>query len=172
MARRGAKRSVQRVQLEWYGDEFLAIVKEHGNEALFAAAQIVMAEATRRAPVGRTGNLKKSGYVAVPGKSTYVRRKYWRREKKVRTGEAVIAFTAPHAHLIESGRRKRGEILPRKRGRKALRINGRLLARSKFKRMSSKPFLGPALEASQETIPEELAKVYRTWLERLLGGRP
>ncbi len=169
MARRGAKRRVQRVEIESYGDEFLAIIKEHGNEALFAGGQILDREAARRAPRGRTGNLQKSGYVAVPGKSTYVRRKYWRKEKTVRQGEAVVAYTAPHAHLMESGRRKRGDILPRKRGRKALRINGRILARSKFKRMSSRPFLGPALEASQKTIPEELAKVYRTWLERLLG---
>ena len=170
MARRGARRRVQRVDLEWYGDEFLEIVQEHGNDALFAAGEVVLAEATRRAPVGRTGNLKKSGYVAVPGKSTYVRRKYWRREKKVRQGEAVIAFTAPHAHLIESGRRKRGEIRARKRGRKALHFNGRFLARSRFKRMSSRPFVGPALEATREDIPRELAKVYRSWLERLIGA--
>lgn len=172
MARRGARRRVQRVEMEWFGDEFLDIVKEYGNEALFAAGEVVLAEATRRAPVGRTGNLKKSGYVAVPGKSTFVKRRYWRNEKKVRTGEAVIAFTAPHAHLMESGRRRRGEIRARKRGRKALHFNGRFLARSRFKRMSSRPFLGPALEASQGQVPEELARVYRTWLERLLGGRP
>lgn len=169
--RRGARRRVQRVDLEWYGDEFVKIISEHGNDALFKAGEILLAEAERRAPRGRTGNLAKSGYVAVPGKSTYVRRLYWRREKKVRQGEAVVAFTAPHAHLMESGRRKRGKITPTKRGgKRALVINGRIRAASQYKRMSSRPFVGPALESSKETIPEALAKEYKSWLERLIGG--
>lgn len=173
MARRGARRRVQRVDLEWFGDEFIEIIEKHGNDALFAAGQVLQAEAERRAPRGRTGNLAKSGYVAVPGKSTYVRRRYWRKEKPVRTGEAVIAFTAPHAHLMESGRRKRGVIVPRKRGgKRALNINGQIRASSRYKRMSSRPFVGPAVEASKETIPAELVKVYGSWLDRLLGGRP
>lgn len=173
MARRGARRRVQRVELEWFGDEFIKIIEEHGNEALFAGGQVLQHEAERRAPRGRTGNLAKSGYTAVPGKSTYVKRRYWRREKKVRTGEAVIAFTAPHAHLMESGRRKRGAIRPTKRsGKRALNINGQIRAASRYKRMSSRPFVGPAIEASQEKIPAELAKVYGSWLDRLLGGRP
>lgn len=171
--RRGAKRRVQRVDLEWFGDEFIKIIAEYGNDALFKAGEVLLAEATRRAPRGRTGNLARSGYVAVPGRSTYVKRLYWRREKRVRTGEAVVAFTAPHAHLMESGRRKRGKITPTKRsGKRALRINGRIRAASRFKRMSSQPFVGPAIEASQETIPAELARVYGSWLDRFLGGRP
>lgn len=171
MARR--KRRPQRrfrsVELEWYGDDFISIISEYGNDALFKAGEVLLAEALRRVPRGRTGNLAKSGYVAVPGKSTYVKRLYWRREKPVRKGQAVVAFTAPHAHLMESGRRKRGKIVPRKsRGKRALVINGQIRAASKFKRMSSHPFVGPALDASQEAIPDALAKEYRTWLERLL----
>lgn len=165
--RRGARRRVQRFEIEWYGDEFLSIVREHGPDALFSAAKIVMAEASKRAP-RRTGKLASSGYIGVKGKSTYTKRRYWRREKFARDGEAVIGFSAPHAHLIESGRRRRGVIVPGKR-RKALRIGGDVVARSKYKRMSSKPFLGPALEASRNLVPVELAKVYASWLERLLG---
>lgn len=169
--RRGAKRRVQRVDLEWFGDEFIQIIEEHGPDALFKAGAVLQDESERRAPRGRTGNLAKSGYVAVPGKSTYVKRRYWRREKPVRTGEAVVAFTAPHAHLMESGRRKRGKIAPTKRGgKRALVINGQIRAASQYKRMSSQPFVGPALEASQEAIPEALAKEYQSWLERLIGG--
>jgi hypothetical protein len=172
MARRGAKRRVQRVEIEWFGDEFLKIVAEHGAEALFAAGEVLRAEAARRAP-RRTGKLAGSGYVAVQGKSTYVRRLYWRREKPVRQGEAVVAFTAPHAHLMESGRRKRGVIRPTKRsGKRALVINGRYRASSQYKRMSSRPFVGPAIDASQEQIPRELVRIYGSWLDKLLGGRP
>ena len=169
--RRGARRRVQRFEIEWYGDEFVEILREHGPEALFEAAKVVEAEAVRRAPVGKTGNLRQSSYVGVEGKSTYVRRLYWRRERKVRSGEAVIAFTAPHAHLIESGRRRAGQIRPR-RGNRALLINGKFVSRSRFRRASSRPFLGPALEASREAVPREIAKVYGSWLDKLLGGRP
>lgn len=166
--RRGAKRRVQRVDLEWYGDEFLEIVQEHGPDALLQAAEVVRAEAERRAP-RRSGKLAGSGYIGVKGRSTYRPRRYWRREKKARDGEAVIGFMAPHAHLMESGRRKRGEIRPGKR-RRALRIDGQFRSRSNFRRMSSRPFVGPALEATREDIPRELAKVYRSWLERLIGA--
>jgi len=167
--RRGARRRVQRVQLEWYGDEFVEIVREHGPEALWAAAKVVLAEASRRAP-RRTGKLSRSGYIGVKGKSTYQKRRYWRREKFAREAEAVIGFNAPHAHLMESGRRRRGVIRPTKRsGNKALLIDGKFRARSNYRRMSSQPFLGPALEATRDDIPKELAKVYGNWLERLLG---
>lgn len=168
--RRGARRRVQQFQIEWYGEEFVEILREHGPEALFEAAKVVEAEAVRRAPVGKTGNLHKSSYVAVEGKSTYVRRRYWRRERKVRSGEAVIAFTAPHAHLIESGRRRAGKIAPKRK--RALVIDGQFRSASRFKRMSSRPFLGPALEASRESVTREIAKVYGSWLDRLLGGQP
>ena len=167
--RRGARRKVQRFEIEWFGDEFLDIVREHGPEALFEAARVVMAEASRRAP-RRTGKLAGSGYIGVKGKSTYMKRRYWRREKFARDGEAVIGFSAPHAHLIESGRRKAGKITPKRT--KALQIDGRFVSRSRFKRKSSQPFLGPALEASREMVPREIAKVYGSWLDRLLGGRP
>lgn len=167
--RRGARRRVQRVQLEWYGDEFVEIVREHGPEALWAAAKVVLAEASRRAP-RRTGKLSRSGYIGVKGKSTYQKRRYWRREKFAREAEAVIGFNAPHAHLMESGRRRRGVIRPTKRsGNKALLIDGKFRARSNYRRLSSQPFLGPALEATRDDIPKELAKVYGNWLERLLG---
>ena len=180
MARRGAKRRVQRVELEWYGDDFVTIVSEAGPEALFAAGEIVLAEARRRAP-RRSGKLANSGYVGVKGRSTYVKRAYWRRERVARNAaEAVIGFTAPHAHLIESGRRRRGDIRPRgdvrarngtlrRSGKRALVINGSLRSRSRYKRVSSQPFLGPALEASQERVPQELARIYRARLEQELA---
>lgn len=176
--RRGARRKYQQMQIEWYGDEFVEIVKEHGPEALFAAAQVVVAEASRRAP-RRSGKLAGSGYIGVKGRSTYRKIRYWRRERLAKDAEAVIGFSAPHAHLIESGRRARGIIKPRgdvmrdgvlrRSGKKALTIEGNFRSRSRYNRMSSRPFLGPALEASRERVPQELARVYGNWLDRLLG---
>lgn len=167
--RRGARRRVQRFEIAWYGEDFVEIVREHGPEALWAAARVVQAEANRRTP-RRSGKLARSGYIGVKGRSTYQKRRYWRREKFAKDAEAVIGFSAPHAHLIESGRRKRGEIKPRRK--QALLIAGQMRARSRYNRMSSRPFLGPALEASRELVPREMARVYSSWLERLLGGNP
>ena len=45
-------------------------------------------------------------------------------------------------------------------------------ARSRYNRMSSRPFLGPALEASRDLVPREMARVYGSWLDRLLENRP
>ena len=48
--RRGARRRVQRFQIEWFGDEFVEVLRVHGPEALWEAAKVVVAEASRRAP--------------------------------------------------------------------------------------------------------------------------
>jgi len=169
------RRGVQRVDVTLYGDEFMEIVERYGDEAMFAAGSVVLADATRRAPRGRTGNLADSGYVGTRSRSTYKKRLYWRREKKAPKGGAVVGFTAPHAHLMESGRRKRGVIRPRgdvtyqgvlrRSGKRALKINGQIRAASRFNRMSSRPFLGPALEATKETMVRELASVLKRRLE-------
>lgn len=174
--RRSMRRSIQRVDVALYGDEFMEIVERYGDEAMFAAGEVVLAEANRRVPRGRTGNLAKSGYVGTRSRSTYVKRLYWRKEKTPPKGGAVVGFTAPHAHLIESGRRKRGVIRPRgdvtyqgtlrRSGKRALNINGQIRATSRFNRMSSRPFLGPALESSKETMVRELANVLGRRLER------
>lgn len=181
--RKSMVRKAVRVDITLYGEDFMEIIEKYGDEAMFAAGEVVLREATSRAPRGRTGNLAKSGYVATGSKSTYRRtRRYWRKEKPAPKGGAVVAFTAPHAHLLESGRRKTGKIFPRgdvfyegvlrRRGKKALRINGKFARHSRYKRMSSRPFVRPAVEASKESVPRELARVYETWLEKLLGGRP
>jgi hypothetical protein len=162
--RKSMRRGIQRVDVALYGDEFMEIVERYGDEAMFAAGSVVLDEANRRVPRGRTGNLAKSGYVGTPSKSTYVKRRYWRKEKPAPKGGAVVGFTAPHAHLIESGRRKRGTIRPRS-GKRALNINGQIRATSRYNRMSSRPFLGPALEATKETMVRELANVLKRRLE-------
>lgn len=176
--RRGGRRVAQRVELTWYGDDFLATVERYGDDALFAAGEVVQREAEQRAPRGRTGNLRKSGYVSTATRSSYVSRRYWRREKKPPKGGATIGFTAPHAHLVEGGRKRRaGKFGPRgdvryqgtlrRTGKKALRIGDQLRARARRSAMSARPFLAPALEAARETMMRELAGVLRKRLEQM-----
>lgn len=164
--RRSMRRGIQRLEISLYGDEYMAIVEKYGDEAMFAAGQVVLAEAGRRAP-RRSGALAQSGYVGTRSQSTYKRRRYWRKEKTPPKGGAVVGFTAPHAHLMESGRRKRGQIRPIKGGgKRALSINGSVRATSKFNRMSSRPFLGPALEATQADMVERVAEKLQIRLDR------
>ena len=67
---------------------------------------------------------------------------------------------------MESGRRKAGTFGPRtRRGKKALRIDGQYRSQSRFRRMSARPFLGPAIDETKTTMVEELAKVLNKALE-------
>ena len=154
--RRSRHYGIQRVDVNFYGDEFLAIIDKYGDEGLFAAGEILLAEAKSRAP-SRRGRIRMSGYVATASRSTYVRRGYWRKERKPPKDAATIAFTAPHAHLLEGGRHGQGIIRPRKR--QALRIGGEFRARPRYGRMRAKPFLGPALDAKRAAMASELAAV-------------
>lgn len=166
MARR--RRPSRQVQTAWYGDDILKVFRDHGDEALFAMGEHVQGVAERNAPVGKTGNLRKSGYVSTASRTTYVKRRYWRKEKKPPTGAATVAFSAPHAHLMEGGRRKSGKLLPRA-GKKALKIGDRFVARSRFKRLQSRKFLHPAVETTRETMTKVLAKKYQSRLQQVLG---
>lgn len=161
----------RRTQVTWYGDDFLAVVEKYGDEALFAAGEVLEQAAERRAP-RKTGRLAGSGYVSTATRSTYVKRTYWRKEQKPPKDAATVGFSAPHAHLIESGRRRAGDIRPRKkRGKKALRIGTDLRSRSRYRRASARPFLGPAIEETQTTMVEALAKVLSKRLEEALPGK-
>lgn len=158
-----ARRAQRKVQVAWYGDEFVRLVGKHGDAALFAAGTVLQRAAVARVP-RVTGNLAKSAYVSTATRSTYVRRPYWRKEKKPPQGAATVAFSAPHAHLIESGRRRVGPIRPRRA--QALRIEGRFRAASRYRRTSGRHFLGEAIDATKATMVEELAAVLREGLER------
>ncbi len=159
-----ARRAQRKVQVAWYGDEFVRLVGEYSEPALWAAATILERAAVARTP-RVTGNLAKSAYVATRKRSTFVVRRYWRKKKKVFDDHtAVVAYSAPHAHLIESGRRKVGPIRPRRA--QALRIEGRFRAASRYRRTSGRHFLGEAIDATKATMVEELAAVLREGLER------
>lgn len=161
------ERQTMAVDVKWYGDRFLKIVRENTPEALYAAGEIVKDEASSRAP-RRSGKLAGSGYVSTAQRTSYVSRRYWRREIKSRDNqEAVVAFSAPHAHLMESGRRTSGVIMPRaKRGKQALKVGDLYRARSRYYSSSARPFVAPGLQASKDSMVERLAAVLRGHLER------
>lgn len=172
MAKR--KRPSRRTQVAWYGDDILEIVRKYGDEALFSMGEHVLGKAQANAPVGKTGNLRKSGYISTGSRTTYVRRAYWRKEKKPPTNAVTVGFSAPHAHLIEGGRRKSGRFGPRRRGRnpkRALKIGDRFVARSRFKRLRSRHFIMPAVEQTRESMTQVLAKKLQSRLEQFLGVR-
>lgn len=155
MARR---HTIQRVAVTWYGDEFLSIVQKGGPEAMFAAGEVLEQAARGKAPTGRRGNLRRSAYIGTIRRSTFVQRRYWRREVKAKGPlDVVVAFSAPHAHLLEAGRRKVTEIRPKRK--KALHIGDALRARAQGSRMGARPFVGPAIEATRETMVRELCGV-------------
>ena len=168
------KRKMRQAQVTFYGTDFMEIIDDYGPKALFYAGEVVQSDAERRVKVGPTGNLKRSGYVSVWGRTTFVRRMYWRKQVKPESRDSVVvAFSAPHAHLIEGGRRgKRAKFSPRPRsGAKALFFGGKFRAWTRVKRVAARPFLGPAIDATKDTLVEEMAKRYRSELERLLPGR-
>jgi hypothetical protein len=162
----GRRRVAQSVAVDWYGDEFLAIVDRYGDAALYAAGTVLRQAASSRAP-RRRGQLAASGYVATASQSSYVKRRYWRKEQKPGKHTAVIAYTAPHAHLIESGRRRAGKIAPRRRnGKRALRVADGVLRRSsRYRRSAAQPFLAPAIDATRDAMASELAALLRQRLE-------
>ncbi|HMR01768.1 MAG TPA: HK97 gp10 family phage protein [Candidatus Competibacter phosphatis] len=89
--------------IEWYGDEILQAVAALKDDAMFAAGEVLIANATAKAPRDQ-GTLQESGYVATADKSTYKKRPHHKNEVRPRgEGVAVAAFSAPHAHLVEHG---------------------------------------------------------------------
>lgn len=164
-----ARRPQRKAQVVWYGDEFLEIVSKHGEPALFAAGEVVQRAAVARIP-RVTGNLARSAYVSTKSRSTYVKRRYWRKKRKPLDDQtAIVAFSAPHAHLIESGRRRSGVIAPRRK--RALAIEGQMRAGSRYRRVRGRAFLGNALEETKTSMVEELAGVLRDALEREMPRR-
>lgn len=90
-------------QVEWHGKELMQALRDGGNEAMFEGAQIVLEAATARVPIF-TGRLKDSGYVSTTDKSSYVAKRWYKKERKPdKPFGAIVAFAAPHSHLVEFG---------------------------------------------------------------------
>lgn len=89
-------------QVNWHGDELLKQIRDETPEGLFAGAEMLVEAAAANAPVN-TGNLKDSGYAAIPGKSTYKADKRHNKEIKVKEGQAIAAFAEFYAGFVEFG---------------------------------------------------------------------
>jgi HK97 gp10 family phage protein len=93
--------------VKWYGDDFLKKLREATPDGLFAGAEKLVEAAAANAPE-LTGNLKESGYAAIPGKSTYKSDKRHIKEIKVKEGQAVAAFAMFYAGFVEFGTKHKG----------------------------------------------------------------
>lgn len=114
--------------VEWHGEKLLQALRDGANDAMFEAGEILLESAKERVPVA-TGNLKNSGYVSTKTKSSYIKRRGWKRERKpLEDGGVVIAFSAPHSHLVEFGTKK----------------------------MAAKPYLRPALDELKGKIGKSI----------------
>lgn len=110
--------------IAWHGDEVLAAIVERLDEAMFAAGEVLIDNATANAPRDE-GTLQESGYVATKERSTYIKRPHHKNEVRPKAdGVAVAAFSAPHAHLIENG----------------------------TSNMAAQPFFRPALDESKDAM--------------------
>lgn len=168
MARR--RKGALGVTLEWYGDDLQRAIKQRGDGALFEMGEVVLAEAQRNAPRA-TGQLARSGYVAIAGRSTHTPQRRDRRKlpQAVR-GSAVVAFASWYSNFLEDSG-ARAHRIPRagKSGRKGLFIPGVGWRRAVMHPgMKRKPFLGPALESTKTEMVRRFAGKLGGDLERYL----
>lgn len=113
--------------VKWYGDQLLADIRAATPDGLFAGGEMLLEAAKSRAPKD-SGDLQDSGYVAVPGKSTYKSAKHHNEEIKPKEGQAVVGFAAFYARFIEFGTKK----------------------------LTRKPFLRPAVDELKDQIGGEI----------------
>ena len=88
--------------IKWYGDDLLKQIRDGTPDALFDGAQLLVDAAAARAP-SASGDLRKSGYVAIEGKSTYRNDKKHSKRRQPPKGGAVAGFAAFYAKFVEVG---------------------------------------------------------------------
>ena len=126
----------QAVKLDLNIDDIREAVASELDKAMYAGAELVLQDAVPRVPVF-TGRLRDSGYIASNKRSSYVRRTGYRHEIKPELGESVVAFSAPHAHFVETGTAK----------------------------LSARPYLRPAYDGNQTAVLEEITGILRQAIE-------
>lgn len=89
--------------LKWFGDDILKQIREDTPEALFESAEMFIESASSKAPVGGSGDLARSGYVASAKKSTYKSDKKYRKAVKPKNDQVIAAFAAFYAKFVEYG---------------------------------------------------------------------
>lgn len=119
-------------QVSWYGDDLIKQILAHQDEALFEGGELLKTEAAARAPEF-TGRLKKSGYASTMKRSSYVKKRWYKKERKPRDpGIVAVGFAAPHSHMAEFG----------------------------TSRMAARPFLRPTLDELKSKIGEKIVVVW------------
>ena len=121
----------------WHGDELLALLREHLDDALFEGAKVIQEAAQSRAPVGKTKKLRASIYAASFTKNNYKKTGKTDRRIKPKKGTAVIAAGAFYAGWVEYGTRK----------------------------MHARPFLRPALDENKNEAMKKVADYLKTKLD-------
>lgn len=170
------RRRTKMLQLDWYGDDFLRIVDERGQEALQAAAEYVLAEALRRVP-RKSGDLAESAYWATSKKSTWRKLQFGQKKaKRVPNDRTIVfGFAARHSHLVEK-KVKPHLIRPRRsRGTgRAIEVYGTGRIRASVQHPGNRPqrFFGPAVAATREGMVAAIAKSLRVDLEREMPRGP
>lgn len=166
------RRRTKILDMTWYGDDFLKIIDERGQEALQVAAEYVMAEALRRVP-RKSGSLAETAYWATSKRSTWRKVQFGQKKaKRVPNDQTIVfGFAARHSHLVER-KVKRHTIGPRRRRGPGRAINifdvGKVRARAQHPGSKAQRFFGPALDATKDGMVDELAKKLRMHIEREL----
>ncbi len=164
------KRRTKVLELTWYGDDFLKIIDERGQEGLQAAAEFVIAEAMRRVPRVR-GTLASTAYWATSKRSTWRKVQFGQKKaKRVPDDNTIVfGFSARHSHLVER-KVKAHVIRPRKRRGTGTAINvfsyGQIRASANHPGSKARRFFGPALEATKDGMVEHLARKLRVHIEQ------
>lgn len=124
------------VAVRWYGDDFLELIQDNTDPALFAGGEILISAATANAPED-SGDLKSSGYVATQERSTYKPDNKSNRQIKPRRNEAVVGFASFYAKFLERGTRK----------------------------MAARPFMRPALDSLKNELARKIVAKLREGTE-------
>ena len=90
-------------ELTWKGKEALAEIVGALPDALFAAGEQIVDVASSKIRHNVTGDLRRSGYVTMKGRSTYRKAKNHHREAKTKPGQVAAAFAAFYAGFVEFG---------------------------------------------------------------------
>lgn len=92
--------------LKWYGIEVLAKIRGDLDDMLFEGAKVIQEAAQAKAPVGRTGRLKRGIYAASATRSNYQQVDKIDREAKPTKGAALIGSGIWYGRLVEYGTAK------------------------------------------------------------------
>lgn len=164
------RKRTKMIEFNWYGDEFLQIIDQRGQEGLVAAAEFVMEEAMRRVP-RRSGTLARTAYWATSRKSTWRKVQFGQKKAKRVPNDSTIVFgfAARHSHLVER-KVKAHPIAPRRKRGPGTAINvwgyGVIRAGAQHPGSKARRFFGPALEATKDGMVERLATKLRVHIER------